>query len=283
MNIKKLANIQTELKQIEGVNWYTKYAIAQELIKEAGWKENITSGILAALFMVLTGTTVDAASKKTNIKKELILKALQDNETVEKAIDFYKIPIRKKQMETTRSPKIPNQGINIPTPSPSFEDVFEFIKRNEGYKEKVYKDPAGNLAIGMGFNLDRPLAKSLFKNMGINYNEVRQGKKILSESEIKQLFTYDYNLALNNAKLFVNNYDYLPYDVKLTVIDMSYNMGLPRLSQFKKFKDALEQYDFERAAREMRNSKWYTQVKGRGERLVAMVASSTPVSQVAKL
>ena len=277
MNIKKIANIQSELKQIQGVNWYTKYAITQELIKEAGWKENITSSILAALFMVLNGTTVEAASKRTNITKEQILAALQDSDTVNKAINLYKIPIKKKHMKNTKNPSTPNpvnRGMNIPTPAPSFDDVYNFISANEGVTNKVYKDPAGNLAIGIGFNLDRPFAKSVFKNAGIDYNAVRQGKKVLSSDEIKKLFTYDYNLALKNATIFVNNYNYLPYDVKLALIDMSFNMGLPRLSGFVKFKAALENYDFKIAASEMQNSKWYAEVKGRGSKLVAMVASA---------
>lgn len=286
MKITKLAAIQAELSQIEGVGWYTKYAITQELIKEAGWKENITSGILAALFMVLTGTTVDAASKKTNVKRDAILAALQDAATVNEAISLYKIPMQEKRMTPTQQPNRPDQTIKKPTPMPSSDDVYEFIKSNEGYKNKVYKDPAGNLAIGLGFNLDRPLAKGLFKNMGIDINTVRQGKRVLSEKEIKQLFTYDLNLAVNNAKLFINNFDYIPYEVKMALIDMSYNLGLPRLSKFHNFKTALEAQDYTLAAKEMKNSKWYTQVKGRGEKLANMVAnadSETPPTQVASL
>lgn len=279
-SIKKIGKIREELNQLNNLNWYTKYAIAQELVKEAGWKENIFSGILAAVLMVLTGNTVEASSRETNVSIEEILKALQDPEIVDKA---KKLKQKSYNMKTPQSTSLPKQKALSPNQTPSFDEIFEFIKKNEGYKTKVYKDPAGNLAIGLGFNLDRPLAKTLFKNMGIDYNAVRSGKRALSEKEIKYLFQYDVNLAINNAKEFINNFDTLPYDAKMVLIDMSYNMGLPRLSQFRNFKNALENYNFQQAAKEMKNSRWYAQVKSRGERLVNIMSNISSPTMLAKL
>jgi len=287
---KKIGEIRSELKQLNGLDWYTKHSIAQELIKEAGWKENIFSGLLAAVLMVLNGTTVEAASRKTNVRQQEILSALQDEDTVNKAINIWKTtPNEEKQMSKgkIKQPKQLNTSIQTPTQAPSgipsFDTMYNFIKSNEGYKTKVYKDPAGNLAIGLGFNLDRSLAKTLFKNMGIDYNDVRQGRRILTEKEIRSLFQYDLNLAINNAKRFVNNFDSLPHDAKMVLIDMSYNMGFDGLNKFQEFKKALEQNNFRQAAREMEDSKWFAQVKSRGEKLVGImdsissVATTTPI------
>jgi hypothetical protein len=61
---------------------------------------------------------------------------------------------------------------------------------------------------------------------------------------------------------------------------MAFNMGEVRLSKFVKFKSALENYDFSNAVKEMKNSKWYSQVKNRGERLVSIISQQPPSSLV---
>jgi lysozyme len=47
-----------------------------------------------------------------------------------------------------------------------------------------------------------------------------------------------------------------------------FNMGLGRLSAFKGMKRGVDARDWESAANEMVDSKWYTQVTNRAERLV---------------
>jgi len=51
------------------------------------------------------------------------------------------------------------------------------------------------------------------------------------------------------------------------MVNMCFNLGYPRLSKFKKFLAAMEDNDFETAAKEMMDSKWATQVGDRAERL----------------
>ncbi len=271
---KKIGEIRTELKQLNGLNWYTKHAIAQELIKEAGWKENIFSGILAAVLMVLNGTTVEAAARKTNTRQKDIMMAMQDADTVNKAINIWKTPAENKPVTTPiKQPQQINTNPLTPTPMPTFSDIYTFIKSNEGYKTKAYRDPAGNLSIGIGFNLDRPVAKTLLKNMGISYKAVRQRQRSLNDSEIKYLFKHDVNVAINSAKQFVSNFNNLPYEAKIVLIDMAYNIGPNGLNMFQELKNALENFNFKQAAREMESSKWYSQVKSRGEKLVDIIES----------
>ena len=49
---------------------------------------------------------------------------------------------------------------------------------------------------------------------------------------------------------------------------MMFNMGRPRLSGFKKFNAAVKGGDWLEAAKEGRDSRWYTQVTTRAERLM---------------
>jgi lysozyme len=52
---------------------------------------------------------------------------------------------------------------------------------------------------------------------------------------------------------------------------MMFNIGKGRLSGFKKMISAIEQGDYEKAAAEMVDSKWYNQVGYRAVRLVGMM------------
>ena len=49
---------------------------------------------------------------------------------------------------------------------------------------------------------------------------------------------------------------------------MMFNMGRPRLSKFKGMKAGVDARDWNKAANEMVDSRWYTQVPNRARRLV---------------
>ena len=49
---------------------------------------------------------------------------------------------------------------------------------------------------------------------------------------------------------------------------MMFNLGYPRLSAFKGMRSGVDARDWERAADEMVDSRWYNQVPNRAERLV---------------
>jgi lysozyme len=48
---------------------------------------------------------------------------------------------------------------------------------------------------------------------------------------------------------------------------MAFNMGVPRLNKFKKMWAAVHDGDYPTAAKEMLDSRWATQVKGRAVKL----------------
>ena len=52
------------------------------------------------------------------------------------------------------------------------------------------------------------------------------------------------------------------------IANMMFNMGRPRLSKFANMKAAVDEGDWNRAADEMMDSRWYNQVTNRAERLV---------------
>ena len=63
-------------------------------------------------------------------------------------------------------------------------------------------------------------------------------------------------------------YEFNYEEVKQVIANMMFNMGLTRLSKFKKHNAALQCGDWPVAAVEGRDSRWYKQVTNRAERLM---------------
>jgi len=54
---------------------------------------------------------------------------------------------------------------------------------------------------------------------------------------------------------------------QLVLMDMAFNMGVPRLRKFKKMWNAIHENKFDVAAKEMLDSRWAIQVKSRSVKL----------------
>jgi len=146
---------------------------------------------------------------------------------------------------------------------------------HEGVRDKVYVDPGGNLAIGVGFNLDRGDAKEKIESLGLKYPDVRSGKARLNDNQIIWLFKQDVSQAVNDAKKFAGeSWDNLSDVRKRVLTDMAYTLGFPRLSKFVSLKKALLKGDYKLAAQSMLGSKWFKQVKSRGSRLVRAMSEN---------
>ena len=132
------------------------------------------------------------------------------------------------------------------------EKLVDQLIRHEGMELKVYKDSLGIETIGVGRNL------------------VDRG---VSEKEARYLCNNDIDIVeqeLGKSFPIVNNLD----DVRTRVLlDMAFNVGLPRLRGFKRMWAALEDNDYGEAAKEMLDSKWARQVKTRAYTLARMMES----------
>ena len=136
---------------------------------------------------------------------------------------------------------------------------IEQIKIDEGFRSKPYHCTAGKLTIGYGINLDE----------GITEEEAEAILEIRLENlwdelgcfKIKIFGQRDYGLNYELARK-----GYLADEI---LVNMAYNLGIPRLARFKNMWAALEEFDYHTAAAEMKDSMWYVQTGDRAERLVA--------------
>lgn len=145
-------------------------------------------------------------------------------------------------------------------PSPISEEVLEMIKRHEGYRGQVYLDTASIETIGYGRNLKQyPLNEEEQRNIRMNLGVY--GKKeaeVWLKNHLETL--YD---ELSKYQWF-NKLDPTRQSI---ILDMAYNLGIPRLLLFKKMILALNSKDYTNASYEMLNSAWAMQTKDRAKRL----------------
>jgi len=154
----------------------------------------------------------------------------------------------------------------------TFEDILSVIKKHEGYRREVYLDTRGIPTIGIGFNLLRSDARSILKSVGADHAKIMAGAP-LSDEQIKQIFQICMQIAYADAKKWIPSFDGLPRNVKLAIIDMSFNLGYTRLNKFEKTKAFILRGDFKSAAHEIKKSKWATQVGNRVHSVVNLFSS----------
>lgn len=134
----------------------------------------------------------------------------------------------------------------------SFEDM---LIRHEGIRSQPYIDSVGVQTIGIGHNLHKPL----------------------SHAAIMQIFRDDLADARNDCLHAFPWFADLDESRQWVLINMCFNLGLPRLQKFYKFLTAVEQGDYETAASEMLESLWAKQVKGRARELASLMRGSVAV------
>lgn len=93
-----------------------------------------------------------------------------------------------------------------------------------------------------------------------------------SKKELDELFEKDFSIALRDATKLVSHLD-LPNEAFNVVIEMCFQLGLPKVTKFVNFLDALKKYDYNRAANEMLLSKWYEQTPARCQELSNIIRS----------
>jgi len=149
-------------------------------------------------------------------------------------------------------------------------DRETFIKKlidGEGLVLTVYQDTLGIDTIGIGRNLkDRGISKAELDHMDIPNMNVVYEHGITKEDAV-YLATNDVQIVeeeLCGAHPCVNSLDSVR---QLVVMDMAFNMGVPRLKKFKNMWAAIHEKDFPTAAKEMLDSRWANQVKLRATRL----------------
>ena len=138
---------------------------------------------------------------------------------------------------------------------------------HEGLRLQVYQDTLGIDTIGIGRNLeDRGITKEELDWMDIpNMDAVYEYG--ITEADAMYLAKNDVQIVEKELVRSHPCVEELDAVRQLVLVDMAFNMGVPRLSKFKKMWAAIHENKFDIAAKEMLDSRWANQVKSRSTKL----------------
>ena len=139
----------------------------------------------------------------------------------------------------------------------NIEQLREEIAIDEGIKYEIYLDHLGLPTFGIG-HLVRDDDPEFGEPVGT----------AVSEDRVNECFDKDVEIVIDDCRQLYEDFDDLPGEAQLIIANMMFNMGRPRLSKFKGMKAGVDARDWNEAADQMVDSRWYKQVTNRADRLV---------------
>ena len=137
--------------------------------------------------------------------------------------------------------------------------IVEDLKRDEGFVSHAYTDSTEEkyLTIGYGRLIDKRLGGGI------------------SEFEAECMLERDIVRAMDGLDAGLRWWRTMPEPWQRGLLNMAFNLGLPRLLGFRKMLAALEAGDGQRAAIECLSSKYAKDVGARAERVAALYWDET--------
>ena len=139
----------------------------------------------------------------------------------------------------------------------NIDQLREELKLDEGCVYQIYNDHLGYPTFGIGHL--------------VNGHDKEHGWSVgtdVEEDRVEEVFEQDVQIVLSDCEILYPDFYDLPEEAQLIIANMMFNMGRPRLSKFKGMKRGVDSRDWNAAADEMVDSRWYRQVTNRAERLV---------------
>ncbi len=131
------------------------------------------------------------------------------------------------------------------------------LEQDEGVIYEIYLDHLGYPTFGIG-HLVREEDPEYGQDVGT----------AVSESRVAEVFEKDISSVEGDCYKLYGDFDNLPEEVQLIIANMMFNLGYSGLSKFRGMKAGVDARDWNRAADEMVDSQWYSQVTNRAKRLV---------------
>lgn len=139
------------------------------------------------------------------------------------------------------------------------ESFGPYVAKNEGYRLSPYHDTAGCYTVGIGHRL-RP----------------HEAVRVYTPEEVAQLFRADLLVAVHDAHKLFPEFDHLPCQAQLVIVDLAFQLGLPGLFKFHAFRRAVRQHRWHDASNELFYSKYYDDCESRAGRNIRQLDSLAP-------
>ena len=139
-------------------------------------------------------------------------------------------------------------------------ELINELKREEGFRDRVYQCSEGVDTIGYGFNVKYLSKDELDLNGGfIEPMSEEVATKIL-ESKVSKLIK-----SVDEVYSWIDN---LPEVVKIGIYDMIYQLGIKGFGSFVNTQKYLKALDYPKAIENIKNSKWAKQTPRRANNLI---------------
>ena len=139
----------------------------------------------------------------------------------------------------------------------NLDRLREELEIDEGCKYEIYLDHLGYPTFGIGHL--------------ITENDPEYGWEVgasIDTVRVHETFESDIEGVLSDCSKLYSDFEDLPEEAQRVIANMMFNMGYTRLSKFKNLKLSVDDRNWDIAADEMVDSRWYYQVPNRAKRLV---------------
>ena len=139
----------------------------------------------------------------------------------------------------------------------NIDKLREQLKIDEGCVYEIYNDHLGYATFGIGHL--------------VTESDPEQGQGLgttVSSDRVTEAFESDVQGVLQDCDILYPDFSSLPEEAQQIIANMMFNLGRPRLSKFAGMKRGVDSKDWDAAADEMVDSRWYRQVGPTAERLV---------------
>ena len=126
-----------------------------------------------------------------------------------------------------------------------YERIKAKIELEEGREHKMYRCPAGYNTIGIGHNLDA---------------------NGIGDKAIDAIFEEDLKKVIKELDEKLSWWRDAPDNVQIVLVDLTFNMGMPRLLKFKNTLGLIKRGEYERASYALLKSLYAKQVRNRANR-----------------
>jgi lysozyme len=134
------------------------------------------------------------------------------------------------------------------------ESIKTTLTKHEGLRLHMYQDSVGIWTIGVGHNLE---------------------DKGISERVAALMLEDDIEDAITDLERNISFFGELPAAAQEALVNLCFNMGIPRLMQFKKTLAFLKECKWEKAANELLDSRYASQVGYRAVEVAQMIRRCT--------
>lgn len=145
----------------------------------------------------------------------------------------------------------------------------EDIRRDEGLRHAAYEDTTGHKTVGFGFNMDSGIARRVWKKAGISvpFDDVYTGKAAINDAHAEALGRESFSIALDDATSLYENFARLSPERKEALLNLSYQLGKPKLAGLESFNAAVRKGAWAEAVRQLLKTKYALQTPDRAREI----------------